>query len=154
MAFGTQTIRFLKPANYGLRAIGHPARTVALPTGTIASKVPVTAYESYRRSGRKRRTLPSPRRIRRRSRPTPCRLDVARGGRGATHHVLGGAVEDAHGVEGIAPVYGAGGVGAYEVALYVVGRGVPCISIPSIPKRLITRPLITLFDELAISSPL
>ena len=30
--------------------------------------------------------------------------DVARGGGGATDHVLGGAAEDVHAVEGVAPV--------------------------------------------------
>src|SRR5215212_6387042 len=63
VTLGTETVGFLKLAVFGLRAIGHPARAVALPAVIIAPKVPVTAHEGYQRSGGKRRTLPSPPRV-------------------------------------------------------------------------------------------
>jgi hypothetical protein len=63
VALGTETIGFFEPAAHGLISIGHPARAVALRAGMFASKVPATAQEGYRRSGGKRRTFPSPRRI-------------------------------------------------------------------------------------------
>src|SRR5215203_4696955 len=79
VTFGTETVGFLEPAFHGLRAIGHPSRAVALLTGMVASKVPVTAHRGYLRSGGKRRKLPSPRRVRRRSRRTPSPLALYAG---------------------------------------------------------------------------
>src|SRR5215204_6191400 len=60
VTLGTETVGFLELAVFGLRAIGHPARVVALPAGMIAFEVPVTAHESHRRNGGRRRKLPSP----------------------------------------------------------------------------------------------
>src|SRR5215210_6709845 len=82
VTLGTETVGFLKLAIYALRAIEHPACTVALTTEMIAPKVPLTAHASHQRSGGRCRTLPSPPRIRRRSRRTPRRLG-RRGGAGA-----------------------------------------------------------------------
>jgi hypothetical protein len=72
------------PRTRRLRSPGDraPSRAVALPTEKIALRVPVTVHEGCQRSGGKRRTLPSPRRVRRCSRRTPshlCRRGGARG---------------------------------------------------------------------------
>jgi hypothetical protein len=72
-ALGAEAVGLLEPAICALRAVQHLTRAVALPAGKIALGVPVTAHGSYRRSGGKRTTLPSPRRYRRRSRRTPLR---------------------------------------------------------------------------------
>src|SRR5918993_2140143 len=73
VALGTETVGFLQSAFYGLRKIECPSSAVALLTGMIALEIPLTAHEGYRRSGGKRRMLPSPRRTRPRSRRTPSR---------------------------------------------------------------------------------
>ena len=78
VTLGTEAVGYLEPAIYGLRVIGHPARAVALPAVIIAFEVPVIAHESYRRSGRRRRTLLSPRRARLRSRRIPSHLCTRR----------------------------------------------------------------------------
>src|SRR5215212_6706151 len=74
VALGTEAIGFFEPAVGGLREVGHPSSAVALLTGRVALKVPLTAHERYRRSGGKRRTPPSPRRVRLCSRRTPSPL--------------------------------------------------------------------------------
>src|SRR5215217_7988938 len=47
VALGTETVGFLQSALYGLRKIEHPISAVALPTGRVALKVPLTAHEGY-----------------------------------------------------------------------------------------------------------
>jgi len=47
VTLGTQTVGFLKLAIFGLRAIEHPPRAVALTTEMIALKGPVIAHERY-----------------------------------------------------------------------------------------------------------
>src|SRR4051794_4915854 len=71
VAPGAEAVGPFEPAAHGLREVGHPSRAVALPTGMVVPKDPLTAHEGYLRSGGKRRTLLSPRRVRRRSRRTP-----------------------------------------------------------------------------------
>jgi hypothetical protein len=82
VTLGTEAVGYLELAVFGLRAIGCPARAVALQAGIVALKVPATAHASYRRSGGKRRRLPSHRLLRRRSRRTPSHL-CRRGDAGA-----------------------------------------------------------------------